>query len=104
MIEPSESKDLITELISLIENTKKQVVSHVNSSLTILFWNVGKTILTHNLNHKRAEYGKQIVVTVSRELVAKFGRNYEEKNLRRMIQFAEIFLEARERLIRKQLK
>lgn len=46
-------------------------------------------ILTHNLKHKRAEYGKEIVVTVSRELVAKFGRNYEEKNLRRMIQFAE---------------
>ncbi len=91
MIEPSENKDLITALISLIENTKKQVVSHVNSSLTILFWNVGKTILTHNLKHKRAEYGKQIVVTVSRELVAKFGRNYEEKNLRRMIQFAEIY-------------
>lgn len=46
-------------------------------------------IITHNLKHKRAEYGKQTVVTVSRELVAKYGRNYEEKNLRRMIQFAE---------------
>jgi len=39
--------------------------------------------------YKRADYGKQIVVTVSRELVVKFGKNYEEKNLRRMIQFAE---------------
>lgn len=50
--------------------------------------NVGKKILTHNLNHKRAEYGKQIVVTASQELVARYGRNYEEKNLWRMIQFA----------------
>lgn len=55
----------------------------------MFIWNVGKRILTHNLKHKRAEYGKQIVVTVSRELVAKYGRNYEEKNLRRMIQFAD---------------
>jgi len=54
-----------------------------------MFWHVGKRILTHNLQNKRADYGKQIVVTVSRELVAKFGKNYEEKNLRRMIQFAE---------------
>jgi len=91
MIEKSDSKDLISELISLIENTKKQVVSQANSSLTVLFWNVGNKILTHNLKHKRAEYGKQIVVTVSRELVAKYGRNYEEKNLRRMIQFADTY-------------
>ncbi len=88
MIEKLDNKDLISELIRLIENTKEQVVSQVNSSLTILFWSIGKKILTHNLKHKRAEYGKQIVVTVSRELVAKYGRNYEEKNLRRMIQFA----------------
>ncbi len=54
-----------------------------------MFWNVGNRILSHNLQYKRAEYGKQIVVTLSRELVAKFGKNYEEKNLRRMIQFAE---------------
>ncbi len=91
MIEKSDSKDLISELISLIENTKKQVISQANSSLTVLFWNVGKIILTHNLKHKRAEYGKQIVVTMSRELVVKYGRNYEEKNLRRMIQFADTY-------------
>ena len=65
--------------------------TRVNSSLTILFWHIGNRILTHDLAHKRAEYGKQIVVTVSRQLVLKFGKNYEEKNLRRMIQFAEKF-------------
>ena len=90
-IENSDDKNLVEELIALIEKTKTQVVSKINSSLAILFWNVGNKILSHNLKHKRAEYGKQIVVTVSRELVVKFGRNYEEKNLRRMIQFAEIY-------------
>jgi len=88
-IEKTEHKDLLNELIILIENAKRQVVSYANSTLTVLFWHVGKQILNHNLKNKRGEYGKQIVVTVSRELVEKFGRNYEEKNLRRMIQFAE---------------
>jgi predicted nuclease of restriction endonuclease-like (RecB) superfamily len=88
-IRKTDYTDLISELIDLIEKTKTQVISQVNSSLTILFWNVGNSILTHKLKNKRAEYGKQIVVTVSRELVEKFGRNYEEKNLRRMIQFVE---------------
>ena len=88
-IEKIEYQDLLNELIAIIEKTKKQVVSYTNSSLTVMFWNVGNRILSNNLQYKRAEYGKQIVVTLSRELVAKFGKNYEEKNLRRMIQFAE---------------
>ena len=40
--------------------------------------------------NKRAEYGKQIVVTLSRQLVEQYGNNYEEKNLRRMLQFNDI--------------
>jgi len=84
-----EYQELLNELVTIIEKTKTQVISHANSSLTVMFWHVGKRILTHNLQNKRADYGKQIVATVSRELVAKFGKNYEEKNLRRMIQFAE---------------
>ena len=88
-IEKNDYLELVNDLVALIERTKTHVVSHANSSLTVLFWHIGKRILTHVLQNKRAEYGKQIVVMVSRNLVAKFGRNYEEKNLRRMIQFAE---------------
>ena len=84
-----EYQELLNELVTIIEKTKTQVISHANSSLTVMFWHVGKRILTYNLQNKRADYGKQIVATVSRELVANFGKNYEEKNLRRMIQFAE---------------
>ena len=55
----------------------------------MLFWHVGNQILTQTLQNKRADYGKQIVVTLSRELVERFGNNFEDRNLRRMIQFAE---------------
>ena len=34
-------------------------------------------------NGSRVEYGKQIVVSVSRQLVAECGDSFEEKNLRR---------------------
>jgi len=71
-------RNLINDLVALIEKTKAQVVSHANSSLTVLFWHIGNRILTYDLQNKRAEYGKQIVVTVSRELVANFGNNYED--------------------------
>ena len=43
------------------------------------------------LENQRAEYCKQIVVTVSRQLTVHYGRSFEEKNLRRMMQFAQVF-------------
>ncbi len=89
--ENNNSEQLLEELVALIEETKTKVVSHANSSLTILFWHIGNRISIDILKKGRAEYGKQIIVKVSRELVRRFGRNYEEKNLRRMIQFAELY-------------
>jgi predicted nuclease of restriction endonuclease-like (RecB) superfamily len=90
-IDKSNYQTLYKELVGLIESTKTRVISHANSAMTVLFWHIGKKILENELHSQRADYGKQIVVTLSRELTKKFGRSYEEKNLRRMIQFAEEF-------------
>ncbi|MDR0477621.1 MAG: DUF1016 N-terminal domain-containing protein [Desulfobulbaceae bacterium] len=43
------------------------------------------------LQEKRAEYGKRIVSSLATQLQEKFGRTFEEKNLRRMLQFAKQF-------------
>jgi predicted nuclease of restriction endonuclease-like (RecB) superfamily len=82
---------LVDELASIIEETRVHTVAQVNSSLTLLFWKIGTRINEFVLRNKRAHYGKQIVVTVSRQLQIRFGRNFEEKNLRRMLQFADLF-------------
>ncbi len=39
----------------------------------------------------RADYGKQIVATLSRQLTNSYGKGFEEKNLRRIMQFAQVF-------------
>lgn len=59
--------------------------------MTLLFWNVGKRIQEEVFKNERAEYGKQIVTTVSLQLAEKYGRNFEEKNVRRMMQFSHEF-------------
>lgn len=53
----------------------------------MLFWQVGKRINDEILKNELAEYGKQIIVNVSALLEEKYGRNFTEKNLRRMMQF-----------------
>ena len=84
---------LFSELSLLIERSRKQVAIAANSSLVMLYWQVGRRINEEVLNNKRAAYGKEIVVTVARQLVDNYGKNFEEKNLRRMMQFADQFNE-----------
>jgi len=86
-----EYQNILNEIISIVEKAKDQVVIQANSTLTITFWHIGNRIKAEILGYNRAEYGKQIIVTLSRELEKKFGRTFKEKNLRRMIQFAEKF-------------
>lgn len=81
-------KDLFAELSQLTEHSRQQVSSYANSALTMLFWNVGKRINEEILKYERGEYGKQIVATLSVQLEEKYGRNFTEKNVRRMMQFA----------------
>jgi len=82
---------LTKKISSLIEKSQSGAISYFNSSLTILFWKIGKMITEYTLENKRAGYGEQIVVTVSRQLQRTYGRNFEEKNLRRMMQFSSLF-------------
>ena len=83
-----ESEPLVQHLRELIENTRKRVASVVSDETSQLYWNVGNAINTFVLQGNRAEYGKQIVATVSRQLAEEYGSGFEEKNVRRMMQFA----------------
>lgn len=85
------NEKLFVDLSQLIEQSRHQVAMQANSTLTILFWQVGKRINDDILQNQRAEYGKHIVSTVSAQLETSYGRNFAEKNVRRMMQFAEHF-------------
>jgi predicted nuclease of restriction endonuclease-like (RecB) superfamily len=86
-----ESRELLIEIRRLIEEARRQTTVAVNIGLTALYWRVGKRIQQEILGSERAAYGEQIVATLSRQLVTEFGRGFEDKNLRRMMQFAEAF-------------
>jgi len=85
------SGNLIGDIRSLIETARHNVAVTVNAGLTILYWQIGNRICQNILKQKRGEYGKEIVATLSQELADDYGNNFNEKNLRRMIQFAEVF-------------
>jgi hypothetical protein len=41
--------------------------------------------------NKRVQYGKRILVTVSRELTAEYGRGFSYAEIARMVQFSQMF-------------
>ena len=54
-------------------------------------WNIGNRINRDVLNYERAEYGKQIVAQVARQLQEEYGtKGFDEKSIRRMMQFARL--------------
>jgi len=89
-IEKSNSR-LINDLVALIENGKNQLAYAANATMTLTYWNVGKRINNEILDNQRAEYGKQIVLSAAQKLTMEYGRSFEEKSLRRMMQFAQVF-------------
>lgn len=82
---------LLTDVREMILKTRESVARTVDASLALHYWEVGRRIRQDILKEKRAEYGAEIVVTLSRQLEREFGRGYADKNLRRMVQFAEVF-------------
>lgn len=87
----SGSNNLFGEIRLLIEQARKEVAVVVNRSLTQLNWNIGKLVHHHILLGNRAEYGKEIVATVSQQLTVEYGRGYNYSALTRMLKFYESF-------------
>jgi predicted nuclease of restriction endonuclease-like (RecB) superfamily len=84
---------LLKDVRGLILSARQTVARGVNAALVALYWRIGQRVRTETLREKRAEYGQEIVVTLSRQLAQEFGNGFNDKNLRRMIQFAESFPE-----------
>lgn len=83
------NNSLFEQIKNLIEQTKNNVAVTVNSSLTTMYWNIGKLINDEILQNKRAEYGKEIVATLSQQLTKQYGKGYSYSALTRMMKFAK---------------
>ena len=82
---------LFQKIAALIEQSRRAIYAHASGATVMMFWEIGRHANEDILQNKRADYGKQIVVTLSRQLTEKYGRTYETRNLRRMMQFNEQF-------------
>ena len=82
---------LLADIRGMIEEARAAVAAAVNAGLTLLYWRIGRRINDEVLQGERAAYSREIVATLAQELTRAYGGGFAEKNLRRMMQFAEVF-------------
>ncbi|MBE9256456.1 YhcG family protein [Dolichospermum sp. LEGE 00246] len=82
---------LFQEIRQLIDTAKQRAAIAINAEITLLYWQVGKRIHTEVLQGQRAEYGKQIIISLSQQLTQIYGKGWSEKQLRHCLHFAETF-------------
>ena len=83
------------QISDMITEARSRTEIAVNSELVSLYWNVGKVIKTQILEGNKPEYGKSVIENLSQDLVAEYGRSYNQRNLFHMVKFYEVFSDER---------
>ena len=91
MNQPLNNTELFVEVKDLIQSAKQQAAVAVNAKLTVLYWQVGKRIADEVLKGERAEYGKQVIANLAKDLSLTFGKGWSKRNLAQMVKFSEAF-------------
>lgn len=88
-------KELIQSLSKINAELREQSIRAVNTSLTLRNWFFGFYILEFEQNGKdRAEYGKSLLASISKEMKNLQIPNADERELRRFRQFYTVYYDA----------
>ena len=79
---------LIDNITALWSESKAKAITAVNTELLEANWQTGKYIVEYELKGKdRAEYGKQLLVNLAKDLTARNGKGFSRSNLVYMRKF-----------------
>ncbi|MGO2397145.1 MAG: PDDEXK nuclease domain-containing protein [Halomonas sp.] len=85
---PAAFSDLISAITQQIEQARGQVRQAVNTAMVQSYWEIGRLIIEHEQQgNSRAEYGKQQLQQLSKQLTERLGKGFDVRNLRNMRQF-----------------
>lgn len=86
------SNNYINEIKKILKNARQKAYIAVNSAMVEAYWEIGRRIVEEEQNGKeRAEYGKEILQNLSKELTEEFGKGYSYRTLREIRQFYLMF-------------
>ena len=76
------SNNYINEIKKILKNARQKAYTAVNSAMVEAYWEIGRRIVEEEQRGKeRAEYGKEIVENLSKELTEEFGKGFSRRTL-----------------------
>ncbi len=82
------NNQLFGKIADLLTEARKYVVTSVNQTIVLTYFEVGRLIVEDEQKGKeRAEYGKSVLKELSSRLAKEFGKGYSVRNLEQMRKF-----------------
>ena len=76
------------DIVALLEAARRTAARSVNAVMTATYWAVARRIVEGEQGgQERAAYGEALIVRLSADLAARFGRGFSRQNLQQMRQF-----------------
>lgn len=82
-MQKSQELSLFDRIVRILEQARDNVVRAVNSSMVTAYWLIGREIVLElQGGDERAEYGKQIIENLSKQLTQRYGNGYSTTSLK----------------------
>ena len=88
LVKNSGFEKMISDIEALVNASKNELATSINKVMTVTYWSIGKYIVEFEQNgNAKAEYGKNLLSTISKELTLRLGKGYSRPNLNNMRKF-----------------
>lgn len=86
------NKKFVNEIKDILSIAKERVITSINIAMVYSYYEIGRRIVMEEQKGKsRADYGKELLELLSKELTKEFGRGYSISNLKKIRQFYTIY-------------
>ncbi|MCL2098394.1 MAG: PDDEXK nuclease domain-containing protein [Bacteroidales bacterium] len=79
--------DLFNNIRGVLNNARQKAFAAVNAAMVEAYWNIGRLIVERQGDKERAVYGDGLIVGLSKQLTAEYGKGFTMTNLKYMRQF-----------------
>src|SRR5690554_983714 len=90
---PAKQPDMLFDrIVTILEAARGQVVRAVNTQMVTAYWLIGREIVEAvQGGEDRAEYGKQVLESLSTKLTERYGKGFSVPNLQNFRKFYQAY-------------
>lgn len=91
-LKKSDSDIFYQKIAKLLTQARNSVVQTINKTMVQTYFEIGRMIVEEEQDGNiRAEYGKQVLIELSKKLTNEFGKGFSRRNLEQMRQFYLVY-------------